>query len=62
MGIADVILGIKIIRKYNCLYLSQSHYIEKVLHKFDHQNCKPVSTPFDSNINLYSHTGTAVNQ
>ena len=62
MGIADIILGIKIIRKNNYLYLSQSHYIEKILHKFNHHNCKPMGTPFDSNIDLYPHTGTSFNQ
>jgi len=36
MGLADVILGIKIIRKENEIVLTQSHYIKKVLKKFDH--------------------------
>ena len=34
LGVADVILGIKISRKSNGLVLSQSHYIKKVLEKF----------------------------
>ena len=34
LGVADVILGIKISRKSNGLILSQSHYIKKVLEKF----------------------------
>ena len=33
LGEADVILGIKIIRDGNHIGLSQSHYIEKVLHE-----------------------------
>jgi hypothetical protein len=36
LGEADVILGIKIIRDGENVGLSQSHYIEKVLKKFDH--------------------------
>ena len=34
LGVADVILGIKISRKSNGLVLSQSHYIKKVFEKF----------------------------
>ena len=34
LGVADVILGIKISRKSNGLVISQSHYIKKVLEKF----------------------------
>ena len=37
MGEVDVILGIKIIRNNDGIHLSQSHYIEKVLGRF---NCK----------------------
>ena len=42
------ILGMEIVRdrKAGSLYLSQKRYIEKVLHKFNMYNCKPVSTPF----------------
>ena len=31
MGLADVILGIKIIRTQNGLVLSQAHYVDKIL-------------------------------
>ncbi|GJS11004.1 retrotransposon protein, putative, ty1-copia subclass [Tanacetum coccineum] len=31
MGLADVILGIKIIRTHNGLVLSQAHYVDKIL-------------------------------
>ncbi|CAL9013656.1 unnamed protein product [Prunus brigantina] len=34
LGVADVILGIKISRTSDGLVLSQSHYIEKILAKF----------------------------
>ena len=47
MGLADVILGIKIIKNENGLVLTQSHYIEKILKKFYYYDCKSVSTPFD---------------
>ena len=35
MGLADVILGIKILRTPNGIALTQSHYAEKVLKKFN---------------------------
>ncbi|KAD5317329.1 hypothetical protein E3N88_17275 [Mikania micrantha] len=35
MGLADVILGVKINRTQNGLVLSQSHYVDKILEKFN---------------------------
>ncbi|KAK9218725.1 hypothetical protein WN943_007362 [Citrus x changshan-huyou] len=58
VGLADVILGIKIIKKENDLVLT----IEKILKKFNYYDCKFVSTPFDSNIRLYPNTGISVFQ
>ena len=34
LGVADVILGIKILKTPNGLALSQTHYIQKILEKF----------------------------
>eukprot|EP00268_Persea_americana_P012745 TRINITY_DN15453_c0_g2_i2.p1 TRINITY_DN15453_c0_g2~~TRINITY_DN15453_c0_g2_i2.p1 ORF type:complete len:405 (+),score=42.66 TRINITY_DN15453_c0_g2_i2:606-1820(+) len=62
LGEASVILGIRIIRDDISIKLSQSHYIEKVLRKFDHFNCKPVSTPFDPSIKLVKNNGDSVAQ
>ena len=47
LGEAEVILGIKITRTPNGLKLSQEHYVEKFIRKFEHFDCKPVSTPYD---------------
>ena len=47
LGEAEVILGIKITRTPNGLNLSQEHYAEKILRKFEHFDCKLVSTPYD---------------
>jgi hypothetical protein len=33
---ANVILGIKVLRDNNCIILSQSHYVEKILKRFEH--------------------------
>ncbi|XP_074314602.1 secreted RxLR effector protein 161-like [Silene latifolia] len=62
MGEADVILGIKIIRKNKGIALSQSHYIEKVLKRFKYDNCSPVSTPMDPRVKLMPNTGDAISQ
>ena len=39
MGEADVILGIRIKHESNKISISQSHYIEKVLKKFNYFDC-----------------------
>nr|GEV21868.1 hypothetical protein [Tanacetum cinerariifolium] len=39
---ADVILGIKIKRENKGIVIKQSHYIEKILKKFNHEDCSPV--------------------
>ncbi|CAM8886974.1 unnamed protein product [Rhodiola kirilowii] len=62
MGEADVILGIRIKRENKGLTLSQSHYVEKVLKKFNCLNCSPVSTPMDPCVKLMPNTGEAVSQ
>lgn len=52
MGEAIVILGIKIIKSSNSISLTHSHYIEKLLKKYNHENCSVVSTPYDPSIKL----------
>ncbi|GKB53533.1 zinc finger, CCHC-type containing protein [Tanacetum coccineum] len=47
MGEVDVILGIKIKRKNKGIVITQSHYIEKILKKFNREDCSLVSTPMD---------------
>ena len=47
LGEAKVILGIKIIRTLNVLNLSQEHHVEKILKRFEHFDCKAMSTPYD---------------
>jgi hypothetical protein len=62
MGEADVILGIRIKHESNKISISQSHYIEKVLRKFNYFDCTPVSTPMDTSEKLMPNTGKAVSQ
>ena len=52
LGEAYVFLGIKIIQVAKGLTLSQSHYIEKVLKRFNNFDCKPIPMPFDVRLNL----------
>nr|GEY77706.1 zinc finger, CCHC-type [Tanacetum cinerariifolium] len=47
IGEVDVILGIKIKRENKRIVITQSHYIEKILKKFNLEDCSPVSTPMD---------------
>ena len=49
LGKTEVILGIKITRTPNGLKISQEHYAEKILRKFEPFDCKPVSTLYNPN-------------
>ncbi|GJQ99732.1 zinc finger, CCHC-type containing protein [Tanacetum coccineum] len=62
MGEADVILGIKIKRENKGIVITQSHYIEKILKKFNREDCSPVSTPMDPVEKLMPNTGKPVDQ
>ncbi|GKB69107.1 zinc finger, CCHC-type containing protein, partial [Tanacetum coccineum] len=62
IGEADVILGIRIKHESNRIEISQSHYIEKVLKKFNYFDCTPVSTPMDTSEKLIPNIGQVVSQ
>ncbi|GJZ10956.1 zinc finger, CCHC-type containing protein [Tanacetum coccineum] len=62
IGEADVVLGIRIKHESNGIAISQSHYIKKVLKKFDYFYCTPVSTPTDTSEKLMPNNGQAVSQ
>ncbi|GKC14048.1 hypothetical protein Tco_1010830 [Tanacetum coccineum] len=62
MGEADVILGINIKRENKEIVITQSHYIEKILKKFNREDCSPVSTPIDPVEKLKPNTGKHVDQ
>lgn len=59
---ANVILGIKITRSEKGISLDQSHYIEKILKKYDYFDCKPACTPYDPSVKLFKNTGEGVRQ
>ncbi|GJZ24137.1 zinc finger, CCHC-type containing protein [Tanacetum coccineum] len=62
MGEADVILGIRIKHESNGIAISQSHYIEKVLKKFNYFDCTPVSTPMDTSEKLMPNNDQVASQ
>ncbi|KAJ9543865.1 LOW QUALITY PROTEIN: hypothetical protein OSB04_023572 [Centaurea solstitialis] len=62
LGEVDTILGIRVKRSESQFSLSQSHYIEKILTKFQHLNIKEFNTPFDSSVKLDKNSGRAVAQ
>ena len=62
LGEADVILGIKLIKTKSGFSLSQSHYIEKELKKFNPFDVVPMRTLYDSSIHLKKNRGSTVSQ
>ncbi|KAA0026033.1 ty1-copia retrotransposon protein [Cucumis melo var. makuwa] len=62
LGEADVILGVKIRKNKTSLSLCQSHYVEKILKKFDSFDVSPVRTPFDASKHLKKNKGDSVSQ
>ncbi|GJW93742.1 zinc finger, CCHC-type containing protein [Tanacetum coccineum] len=61
-GEADVILGIRIKHESNGIAISQSHYIEKVLKKFNYFDYTPVSTPMDTSEKIMPNNAQTVSQ
>ena len=56
------ILGIKIKRHSEGFALCQSHYVEKVLQRFEHLNIKEANTPFNQSIKLDENIGRVIAQ
>ncbi|KAL0546869.1 hypothetical protein IC582_016787 [Cucumis melo] len=62
LGEADVILGIKITKTENGIFLDPSHYIEKILKKYNYFESKSACTPYDSSVKLFKNIGDSINQ
>ena len=62
MRLANVILGIKIIRTSDELILSQSHYVDNILGKFDKDNSGIARTPVDVIIHLSKNKEESVSK
>ena len=52
LGEADLILGIRIKRMNKGLVMTQSHYIEKIIKRFNFTECSPMSTHMDPSVKL----------
>ena len=52
LGVANVILDVKLIKHDVGIILTQSNYVESLLKKFNFYNVKQVSTPFDPHLRL----------
>ena len=54
-GEANVILSIKITMTKKEISLDQSHYIEKILKKYNYLDSKPICTPYDPSVKLFKN-------
>jgi hypothetical protein len=53
LGEADVILNINLLREGDGeVTLLQSHYVKKVLGRFEFSDCQPAPTPYDPSVLL----------
>ena len=62
MRLADVILGIKILRTSDGLILSQSHYVDKILEKFNKDDSGVARTPIDTGLHLSKNKSESISQ
>ncbi|KAK6162544.1 hypothetical protein DH2020_002385 [Rehmannia glutinosa] len=62
IGVYDVILGIKISRTSDGIVLSQSHYVESLLRKFNAFDSIPAKTHVDISLHLAKNRGEPVSQ
>ncbi|CAM8929257.1 unnamed protein product [Rhodiola kirilowii] len=62
MGLADVILGIKITRTADGFVLDQSHYVDKILDKFGKYSLGVCRNPIDMNQHLAKNKGESISQ
>ncbi|OMO97119.1 Integrase, catalytic core [Corchorus capsularis] len=58
----DTILGIKVIKYDNKYMLSQSHYIEKLLNKFNYLKISDYTTPYESSVTLLKSNARPIEQ
>ncbi|XP_073030835.1 secreted RxLR effector protein 161-like [Primulina eburnea] len=62
LGLADVILRIKLHRISEELVLSQSHYVDKILEKFNNDDFTLARTPIDTSQHLSKNRGESMSQ
>ena len=62
MGLANVVMGIKIPRVSNGLILSQTHYVDKILGKFNKDNNNVSKTPLNMSLHLSKNRAKSISQ
>ena len=62
LGQADSILGIQIKRNNDGYILTQTHYVEKILRRFNQFYCKLAVISFDANCKLKKNTEDTISQ
>ena len=62
LGLDDVLLGIKIKRTSYGLILSQSHYVDNILRKFDKDDSGIARTPVDVTLHFSKNKAESVSQ
>ena len=62
LGEVNMILEVKIIRSEDSIMLSQEHYVERLLKKFDCFEVTHVATTYDANSKLKKNYGDQVAQ
>ncbi|XP_073121997.1 secreted RxLR effector protein 161-like [Henckelia pumila] len=61
-GLCDIILGIKVSKTSAGIMLSQTHYVEKVLERFNATNRHPARTPMELGTHLAKNRGEPISQ
>lgn len=56
LGPVNVIVGNKVTKNGSSISLSQSHYVEKLLRKYNYFDVNPISVPYDPTLNLSKNT------
>ena len=62
LGVADIILEIKIIRTLDGISLSQSHYVNNMIERFKEHKIKENTNPFLLHIHLRKNTWIGIRQ
>lgn len=61
-GLTNVVLEIKISRTSKKIIVSQSHYMDKILRKFNKEDSVGARTPLDTSLHLSTNRGECVSQ
>ncbi|GAA0144133.1 hypothetical protein LIER_35876 [Lithospermum erythrorhizon] len=62
LGEAGVILGVRVIRNFEGIFLSQSHYVEMVLKKFNSFDVALARTPYNPSLHLTKDLDESISQ